>query len=139
MTDNEHESRDFQEWKQCHQSINEFNKRILDIRKYGISFITLLLAANGFLLSQVTAVGAVGIYSVLAVLIIALFHLDRMYEVFLRSAVLRAMQLEKREGLELARCVAYFSEAGVTGTWAMRVYVLFCFAASVLAGSIQAS
>lgn len=135
MTDNQHESRDFQEWKQCQRSINEFDRMILDIRKYGFSFTTLLLGANGFLLGQVTAVGAIGICSLLTVLIVALFHLDRMHEIYLRSAVLRAMQLEKREGLGLARCLSYFSEAGAIGTWGTGVYALLCFAAFALAGS----
>ncbi|MCP4370657.1 MAG: hypothetical protein GY797_21475 [Deltaproteobacteria bacterium] len=129
----EHHPR-FQEWQECLRSIGEFDKMILSIRKYGFTFLTLLLTADGFLLGKikVSQSSALGIYVVLLILIIALFHIDRMHEVFLRAAVLRAMDLEEELQLGLTRYIAYWSETSKTSTWGTYIYFLFCFAASAL-------
>jgi hypothetical protein len=124
----------FVEWQECQKALGAFDAAILDIRKYGFTFLTLLLTADGFLVGrvEVSNVGALAIYAVLLLLIFALFRIDRMHEVFLRSAVLRAMDLEKELHLGVSSYVSYWSESARTATWGLFIYILFCGASFVL-------
>lgn len=133
------ENINFQEWKQCQISIAEFDKMILDVRKYGFSFITILLTANGILLGftkqdlQPPNLAFIGIFLVLLILIGGLFRVDRVHEIFLRAAVLRAMKLEEQLNLGLTRSVTYWSENLKTATWGVWLYILLAMAGYCLA------
>ncbi|SYZ71903.1 hypothetical protein TRIP_C20018 [Candidatus Zixiibacteriota bacterium] len=78
-----------EEWKECQSSIARFDQTIVDLRKYGFSIITGFLTADAFLLAKIedlTVWQEAGIYVVLAVLIYALFTVDRCFEIFLRGS-----------------------------------------------------
>jgi len=124
----------FKEWVQTQQVNSSLDTMILDIRKYGFSFITVLITAQGFLLGQVALnrISVLGIFIALLVLINVLFTVDRMHEVFLRGAVLNAMRIEKDLALGLSRSIAFWSEKGRTATWGVTSYAGFSFAAWVL-------
>lgn len=124
----------FQEWVQTQQVTSSLDTMILDIRKYGFSFITVLITAQGFLLGEVQLnhISVLGIFLALLILVYVLFTVDRMHEVFLRGAVLNAMRLEKTMGLELSRSISYWSEKGRTATWGVSAYAGFSVAAWIL-------
>lgn len=122
------------EWQQARVTIQQFDKMVLAIRKYGFSFISILLTANGFLLGAMPPSAGViaGIEAALLVLIFSLFRLDRMHEIFVRAAVLRAMRLEEELGMGLTRTISYWSATSITATWGTTLYVLFSTAAFLL-------
>ena len=127
----------FQEWKTCRETLRELDKILVDLRKYGFGLITILLSADGFLFTQtaISDVTVFGIFVALIVLIAGLFRFDRVHEVFIRAAVLRAMKLEKAMSPPMAMTweIACWSNKLRTGTWGHYLYVLFCFAAYALA------
>ena len=125
----------FQEWKTCRETLREFDKILVDLRKFGFGLITVLLSANGFLFAQtnIGEVAIMGVFAALLVLIVGLFRYDRVHEVFIRAAVLRAIDLEITRSMGLTREIAYWSYKIATGTWGQYLYVFFCFAAYLLA------
>lgn len=133
-TTNPEKNLNYLEWLKCQDTISGFDKMILDIRKYGFTFITLLLTANGFLLGKedINEYIALGILAVLLILIVALFRIDHMHEIFLRAVALRAMRLEEKINFGLTRCISYWSESLITATWGTVIYALFCIAAFIL-------
>ena len=118
------------EWEECQKSLTKFDDIILNIRKYGFTFITILLSADGFLYSRVDLQieEKFGIYFALMVLIIGLFRIDRYHEIFLRGAVERAMVLEDELGMGLSKSITKWSKRLNTATWGVGLYLLFCVA-----------
>ena len=134
MSDNNEDACWLTEWKECRSSIARFDQIIVDLRKYGFSIITGLLTADAFLLAKIEDLKAwqkVAIYIVLAVLIYALFTVDRCFEIFLRGAVERAMQLEQAHALAITVVISEKSFLARTDTWGKQVYSLFIIAAGV--------
>lgn len=130
----------FQEWKQCQANLEQFDKIIVDLRKYGFGIVTGLISVNGFLfaLKDMTPFMIMGIYLALLVLIVGLFRLDRMHEVFLRAAVTRARFLEEQSGMNLSNKITQISDNKKTGTWGVWLYIMFAFAAAFLAWAATA-
>jgi hypothetical protein len=125
----------FQEWKECRESVSRFDQIIVDLRKYGFGFITLLFSANGFLFAQpqIGRAMVVAIQFALLAIVYGLFRVDRYHEVFLRAAVFRAQALEALRDMGITKVVSQFSEEGRTGTWGFMLYVYFGMAATILA------
>lgn len=122
------------EWKECRSSIARFDAIIVDLRKYGFSLITGLLTANTYLLAKIedlTVWEKVAVYVVLAVLIYALFTVDRCYEILLRGAVERANELEERHEIALSIIISDKSARAKVDTWGKQVYSLFVVAAAI--------
>lgn len=126
----------FQEWKECRSSIARFDDKVLNLRKYGFSLLTLLLGSSGFLYAELIKDvnlnnGAViGIYFAIMLLILGLFRMDRMYQVFLRGAVNRAKTLEDLPDLQMAlsKKISELTGKCRTATWGVSLYILFCIA-----------
>ena len=126
----------FQEWKECRSTISRFDDKVLNLRKYGFSLLTLLLGSSGFLYAELMTdanlnTGAViGIYFAIMLLILGLFRMDRMYHVFLRGAVNRAKALEDLPDLQMAlsKEISEITKKCRTATWGVSLYILFCFA-----------
>lgn len=127
--------RKFQEWKACRDTIAAFDKIQLDLRKYGFSLITILLGANGVIFGEtrLSLLSVLGIYLTILVLIVGLFRLDRVYHVFIRSTVMRAMQLETDMHMRLSIEISQWSERVRTDTWGNFLYVCLTIAAAVIA------
>ncbi len=83
------------EWTSCRNALGDFDKSLLDLRRFGFTLVTILLGADGFLSAKtdISGIGIVGIFAALLILIVGLFQQDRMQEVFIRSTVIRAMEL----------------------------------------------
>lgn len=126
----------FQEWKECRSSIARFDDKVLNLRKFGFSLLTLLLGSSGFLYAELIKDvnlnnGAViGIYFAIMLLILGLFRMDRMYQVFLRGAVNRAKTLEDLPDLQMAlsKKISELTGKCRTATWGVSLYILFCIA-----------
>jgi hypothetical protein len=100
------------EWKEARSVIARFDNNLHDLRKYGFSFVTALLAANGLIsISQTEVVPAEVKASILVVtmgLIVALKLLDCHYLCFEKAASYRCRILEDRLNLELTGDLAFF-------------------------------
>ena len=102
-----------EEWKQARDVIKSYDEHLHDLRKYGFSFLTALLAAGAILTpaivesteAQVPNVVKFAVFSVTLLLIAALHLLDRNYRVFQEAAVTRALVLERRLNIELSEVI----------------------------------
>jgi nucleoside 2-deoxyribosyltransferase len=118
------------EWTSCRNALGDFDKSLLDLRRFGFTLVTILLGADGFLSAKtdISGIGIVGIFAALLILIVGLFQQDRMQEVFIRSTVIRAMELEEKLNIGLSFQISYWSERVRTGTWGTLLYHFFCTA-----------
>jgi hypothetical protein len=109
----------FNEWQAARGLLKDFDDRVHDLRKYGFSFITALLAAQSILLpslslgsssasanpSAITDPVKFGVLFVTLVLIVALRQLEKVYQLYQRAANIRAIVLERRLNIELSEVI----------------------------------
>lgn len=93
----------FQEWTECRAIIARLDAILVDLRKVGFAFVTALLTASTFLslhgittqsVPDIPVQARAAAFTVIMVLIAALFFVDSYYEVQLSAAVERALDLE---------------------------------------------
>ena len=98
------------EWKEARAIIGRFDGNLHDLRKYGFSFVTALLAANGLLSVGGSSNIPVGVKaSILVVtmgLIVTLKLLDTHYRRFQSAAATRGRILEDRLNLDLTNDIS---------------------------------
>ncbi len=75
---------------------------LADIRKYGFSLVTLLLTASALITTANPVADRAAASSVVTVLVLVLFLMDRYWWVLLREAVHRATELEKNPGMTVS-------------------------------------
>ncbi len=127
----------FEEWKECRNSIGRFDQIIPDLRKYGFTLITTLISADAFL-SKATGLSGSAKLAVsisIMVMILALFVVDRTYEILLEAAVSRAATLERTSEpkMELSATISKRARANHTDTSGIRLYSLLISANAILA------
>ncbi len=124
-----------EEWKECRTSIDRFDRIIVDMRKFGFTFMTILFSAGGFLFAttELSRFAKLGIFFSLMVLIYGLFLIDRYHEIFLRAAVLRAIEIENALDFEITGTIEHEWSTLKTATWGIKLYLLFCLADILLA------
>jgi hypothetical protein len=114
------------EWKEARSVLARFDNNLHDLRKYGFSFVTALLAANGLIsiggTAEVTAEVKAAILIVTMGLIVALKLLDRHYLCFENAATLRCRILEDRLNIDLTGDIAFFYK---TEQWWINVLGLY--------------
>jgi hypothetical protein len=115
-----------EEWKETRSVIARFDQNIFNLRKYGFTFVTGLLAANGFLLKQFEHSNSemftmIPIIANLA-LILALQFYENAYIVWQRGAIFRSQTLEKILNLELTEAIAYFGKRRKTRYYGFIMY-----------------
>ena len=100
------------EWQEARSIIARFDNNLHDLRKYGFSFITALLAANGLLSVSTSAPVSDGVKSGVLIttlgLIVTLKLLDMHYRLFQRSAAMRARILEQRLNIDITNDLSFF-------------------------------
>lgn len=104
------------EWKKGRSTVEDFDTRLHELRKYGFSFLTALLAAEGILIPAAVAAAAtspgipsvakLGIFIVTLLLILALRLIDRYYVLFIKAIVDRTLILERVLNLELTETIS---------------------------------
>jgi hypothetical protein len=135
-----------EEWKKTRDTLQFFDDKLHDLRKYGFSFLTGLFAV-GSLLSEIVP-GAVvpstitpekvklGVFVVTLMLIIALHLLDKNYRVYQQAAFTRAKVLERKLNLELSEAISVRYRSGRISPNVLAVYILFVGGVTLLGGFI---
>ncbi len=86
---------DLTEWQECRTTIGRLDATIADLRKFGFSFVTVLITASSFLGQQVPSLESkISVSIAIMILIAVLFAVDRYYTLLLTGAVERALDLE---------------------------------------------
>jgi hypoxanthine phosphoribosyltransferase len=87
----------FSEWKEARISIDRFDNITVDLRKYGFSFITLLLSSTSIFLdveNLLSPLPLIIVPIVIAILTLSLFLADSYYQVLLLATIMHAQHLE---------------------------------------------
>lgn len=131
MEDKEHF---FEEWNTIRELLNNYDERIHEIRKYGFSFVTALLAAQGILFNSTTIQDSIkfAVLLVTIVLIVALTSFERSYQLIQEAAAIRASYLEKILNLELTETISHQFEYKDVRKYELIVYVLLISGTLVL-------
>ena len=83
------------EWQECRSTIGRLDSTIAELRKFGFSFVTVLITASGFLGQQVpSSESKMSVSIAIMILIAVLFAVDRYYTLLLNGAVERVLDLE---------------------------------------------
>lgn len=100
----------FKEWSECRATIGHLDQLLEDLRKFGFTLITGLLAAGSFIGYGSGHPGAaVGAFIAVMCLIGALFGVDLYYAVMQSGAVERALDLEMSQSLRVTRYISYYA------------------------------
>ena len=114
MTDQASSDPRIAEWGECRTTIGRFDVYITDLRKYGFTFITGLLATTGFLTrtgsETFTPVVKLGVLFTTLALIVVLSFLDQQYRLLQRSATIRARILEHALNMDLTSAMAFYRQ-----------------------------
>lgn len=101
-----------EEWKEARSIIARYDNNLHDLRKYGFSFITALLAANGLISQSSTSVVPAGVKASILMatmgLIVTLKLLDTHYRLFQKAASIRGRILEDRLNLDITNDISFF-------------------------------
>ena len=124
-----------QEWSRARDVLKDFDDRAHDLRKYGFSFVTALLAAQSLLIPSlvpgVSATGAVtdsvklGVLLVTLLMLVTLRFFERTYELFRQAASTRARILELTLNLELTDEITSRYRSGHVPFLVAIVYVFY--------------
>lgn len=121
-----------EEWKRAQDVLHFFDDKLHDLRKYGFTFVTVLLTAEGILIPKIGVDVdnqiKFGIFLVTLLLILALHLIDQNYRVFLRAANMRALVLERELNLELSDTITDRHKAENVNRNVTILYILFIFA-----------
>ena len=122
-----------EEWKQARYVLKSYAERLHDLRKYGFSFLTALLAAGAILTpaieksteSSVPNEVKFAVFTVTLLLIAALHLLDRYYRFIQEAADARALILERKLNIELSEVITVRYRTNKISTLVFVVYLLF--------------
>lgn len=128
-----------EEWQEARSVIARFDNNLHDLRKYGFSFITAVIAADS-VIGQASGIGSlivtprvkVAIVLTTIVLITALYTIDRFTRSVQYGAELRAMEIEKTLGIGLTTKIREIGNKERAGAFTDGLYYSFIFAATVL-------
>ena len=133
------------EWETARNILKDFDAHLHDLRKYGFSFLTALLAAESLLIptwlpsSNSTVLPEhikVAVLLVDLILIVALQLIDRNYVVFQRAAATRAKVLERILNLELTEVISQRYTKTHVQSYVTGVYAFFTLGVSVLGAAV---
>lgn len=133
-------SNDFgiEEWKVARAVFEKFDDRQHDLRKYGFTFLSALIAADSLtkLVKDADERIRLTVVGVTLLLTVALKLLDKNYELFMAATAMRAKILEVRLNLELTETISYRHESDKFDRYVLAVYVLFAVVAGLVGAAL---
>jgi len=128
------------EWTAARSTIERFDGYTSDLRKYGFTLVTGLLAVSGFLTSSPSVALSpgvkLGVILSIMVLVVTLSLLDCQYRFYAKCASVRARILERSLNLDLTNSIAFFKETSVFSDWITRIYIGFAAATFILGWAV---
>ena len=130
------------EWETARSLLSFFDDKLYDLRKYGFSFITALIAADGFILTTLDPAKAwpddikFAILFVNILLIVGLTTIDRNLSVIQKAGASRARVLERAMNLELSEVITQRYRGARLDYFATGLYAVFVVAVMFLASFI---
>lgn len=117
------------EWKVARDMLDKFDDRINDLRKFGFTFLSGLIAADA--LTKLWAAPddriRLSVVIITLLLTVALMVLDKNYILFQDAAAIRAKILEVRLNLELTETISFRSRIDRFRYYVLSVYLAFAF------------
>lgn len=119
------------EWETARAVLAGFDTHLHDLRRYGFSLITALLAANAVIFQtkifdiELTDYVKLAVLGVTLLLIFTLSMIDHNYRVFLRAAATRARILERNLNLDLTEVIEQRYKIGRLDIFFTFIYVAF--------------
>jgi hypothetical protein len=122
----------FEDWKVSQNTIKYFDTIIADLRKYGFTLITGLMTAEFLLgVTKKEFLEIIPITLTTIILIFALFTLDIYFDSLLRSAVRRAVHIEKKLPVSTCFQISAFAEKAGTNTAGIFLYFIFIMVSTI--------
>ncbi len=118
-----------EEWTECRSTIGRMDSTLADIRKYGFSLVSILLTANALITSASPVADRVAASTVVIVLVLVLFLMDRYWWVLLRNAVDRSNTLEVMLGISIGQQLSAIAKASHNTQTASLIYAIFVLVA----------
>jgi hypothetical protein len=97
------------EWKECRSTIGRFDGLVVDLRKTGFGFVTAIASGATFFFSydpakpEVPESGKFAVFTIIMVLTLTLYVIDRVHQVLLQEAVDYAAHLEAQLRFNISR------------------------------------
>lgn len=122
------------EWKTARDVFDKFDDRISDLRKFGFTFLSGLIAADALtkLWNAPDDRIRLGVVGITLLLTVALMVLDKDYELFQYAAGIRAKILEVRLNLELTETIGFRSGMDKFRYYVLAVYLAFAGVAGLV-------
>lgn len=122
------------EWKSAREIFVEVDDHQHDLRKYGFTFLSALIAADSLtiLFSGSDDRVVFAVVGVTLLLTVALSLFDRRYELFKHAVAIRAKILETRLNLELTETISYRSRMDNFEGYVFWIYVTFAAVAGIV-------
>jgi hypothetical protein len=134
------------EWEEARAVLARFDNNIHDIRKYGFTFITSLLAAQALLIPADVLQSVdepwldnqtkFAIFLATLILINCLGILERSYNQFQKAAKVRAVIVERLLNIELTDTISDLYKMSRTGLYSIGFYIMFEASLIVLAFAV---
>ena len=131
-----------EEWKSARKLLGQFDDRLHDLRKYGFSFITALLAAESILIPGPEAKAAgqavipdrikLAVMLATLLLIMGMRLMDKHYRLFQEAAMVRAKIIERSLNLELSDAIAFRYNGEHFWRYINWLYYLFAWTTGLL-------
>lgn len=118
-----------EEWKIARESMQFFDDKLHDLRKYGFSLVTALLATEGIVIGKlspdVDASVKFAVFGVTLLLILAVHLIDQNYRVSQQVINMRAVILERKLNLEMSETITDRYKAGDINSRVLGLYLVF--------------
>ncbi len=120
-----------EEWKSARDVFGKFDDRQHDLRKYGFTFLSALIAADSLttLFKNTDDRIILTIIGITLLLTVALRLLDKTYELYMNATAIRAQILEVRLNMELTETISYRHETDKFDRYVLGVYMSFALVA----------
>lgn len=143
---NTDDDKHLEEWKAARDVLNGFDERLHDLRKYGFTFVTALLAAESILIPGPAAVAAgtaaipdtikLAVIIATLLLIVGVRVIDKFYRLFQQAAAIRAKIIERAINFELTEVIADRLGAQRFWRYVNLLYYLFAITTGMLGAFI---
>ena len=122
------------EWKNARELSKDVDGQQHDLRKYGFTFLSALIAADSLtkLFYDADERIILGVVGVTLLLTVALSLFDRRYELFKHAIAIRAKILEARLNLELTETIHYRSKMDNFEGYVFWIYATFAAVAGIV-------